>query len=118
MDQNCRMQFAKKLIFAASLFGSIGSFTGCVQYPTERSSVSDLRPQISFRFDVSNSRLAGARVIVDDLDSGRMDDFVDGKAALRVLPGTHVVKVVSGSDVLLEERVYVGDGVARPFTIK
>jgi len=34
------------------------------------------------------------------------------------LSGTHTVQVLSGSEVLLNERAYVGDGVARPFTVK
>lgn len=92
--------------------------TACVQYPTERQSVVDLRPQISFRFDSNNSRISEARVLVNGLDSGRLGDFVDGKGSLRVLPGMHSVRVVSGSDVLLVERAYLGDGVARPFNIK
>ena len=94
------------------------AFVGCVQYPTERQSVVDLRPQITFRFDTANVALNEARVFVDGLDSGRMGSFADGSGSLRVLPGTHVVQVVIGSDVLLNERVYIGDGVTRPFVVK
>ena len=92
--------------------------TGCVQYPTERQGVVDLRPQISFRFDQADARLNAARVLVDGLDAGRLGDFVDGQGALRVLSGLHVTRIVSGSDVLLNERTYLGDGVARPFIVK
>lgn len=92
---------------------------GCVQYPTERQSVVDQRPQVSFRFSTEDAqRLANARVFVDGLDSGRVLDFADGTGALRVLPGTHTIRVVNGGVVLLDERVYLGDGVARPFVIK
>jgi hypothetical protein len=91
---------------------------GCVQYPTERQSVVDLRPQVSFRFDVQDMRLLEARVLIDGVESGRLGDFVDGKGALRILPGTHSIQVVSGSEVLLTERAYLGDGVSRPFNVK
>ncbi|MBP6008883.1 MAG: hypothetical protein KA740_14430 [Rhodoferax sp.] len=94
------------------------SIVGCVQYPTERQSVVDLRPQMSFQFDSANVQLNDARVLVDGLDAGRMGDFVDGKGSLRVLPGTHTVQVVSGTSVLFSERAYLGDGVARPFIVK
>lgn len=94
------------------------TLAGCVQYPTERQSVVDLRPQISFRFDVADTRLNEARVLVNGLDSGRLGDFVDGNGALRVLSGTHNVQIVNGSEVLFNERAYLGDGVSRPFNVK
>ena len=89
---------------------------GCVQMPTEKHSVVDQRPQITFRVSDPH-RVADARVFVDELDMGRVRDFLDGQAGLRVLPGTHVVKVLSGDTVLLLERAYLGDGVMRPFNI-
>lgn len=110
--------FAKKMISAMLLASSLAALTGCVQYPTDRQSVVDLRPQISFRFDPADARMNEARVTVDGLDAGRMGDFVDGRGSLRVIAGSHVVRVTRGAEVLLDERVYVGDGVARPFTVK
>ena len=103
---------------AAALALALLCTTACVQYPTERQGVVDHRPRIAFRFDAANSRLNDARIVVDGLDSGRLTDFAEGKAALRVLPGTHVVRVVSGQIVLMEQRVYVGDGVARAFDVQ
>jgi hypothetical protein len=91
--------------------------SGCVQMPTEKQSVVDQRPQITFRVSGDPQRVAGARVLVDELDMGRVQDFMDGQASLRVLPGTHVVKVLSGDTVLLLEQAYLGDGVMRPFNI-
>lgn len=101
------------VVLAASLL------LGCVQYPTERQTVVDQRPQISFRFDQADAaRLGEARVLVDGLDAGRVADFVDGRSSLRVLPGSHTIRVVSGTVVLLDERAYLGDGVARPFNVR
>lgn len=108
----------KNLVAVAVLACSLPSLTGCVQYPTERQSVVDMRPQLSFRFDPTDARMNEARVYVDTLDAGRMGDFLDGKGSLRVLAGNHLVRVLSGTEVLLDERVYVGDGVVRPFVVK
>ncbi len=108
----------KKLIAVVLVSCCLPAIVGCVQYPTERQSVVDLRPQITFRFDTTNAGFNEARVLVDGLDAGRMIDFVDGSGSLRVLPGTHVVQVVIGADMLLNERVYIGDGVTRPFIVK
>lgn len=107
-----------KIIAAGLLTLALSGLVGCVQFPSERQSVVDLRPQISFRFDPTDARLNEARVLVNGLDSGRLGDFMDGTDALRVLSGTHSVRVVSGSEVLLDERAYLGDGVARPFNVK
>ena len=106
--------------YVSALVLSLGSLAaGCVQYPTERQSVVDQRPQISFRFDAADAaRLGEARVLVDGLDAGRLADFVDGRGSLRVLPGNHSIKVLSGNVVLLDERAYLGDGVARPFNVR
>lgn len=109
---------SKKLLASSLLTMSLTALVGCVQYPTERQSVVDLRPKISFRFDPADTRMTQARVLVNGLDSGRMADFLDGTGSLRVLSGTHTVQVLSGSEVLLNERAYVGDGVTRPFTVK
>ena len=85
--------------------------------PTEKQSVVDQRPQITFRVNGDARQIGGARVLVDELDVGAVQDYLDGQASLRVLPGTHVVKVQTGGNVLLMERAYLGDGVVRPFNI-
>jgi len=89
---------------------------GCTQMPTERQGVIDLRSQISFRLD--GLGLEDARVKVDEVEAGLVGDYVDGKSSLKVMPGTHNVKVVSGSKTILDEKFYIGDGVSRSFTLK
>jgi hypothetical protein len=108
----------KKILSGALLLGALSVLPSCVQYPTGRQSVVDMRPQLTFQFDPADARMNEARVFIDALDAGRMGDFLDGKGALRVLPGNHTVRVVSGAAILLDERVYVGDGVVRPFVVK
>jgi len=101
------------LLLAGAL--AAAGLAGCVLEPTESHRVVDQRAQISFLFDVAR---AEARVQVDGLDSGRLGDFEDGKGALRVIAGTHVVRVVDGNQTLLEERAYLGNGVARAFAVR
>lgn len=103
-----------RVMAVAALFAA--AVSGCVQMPTEKQSVVDQRPQITFRVS-DPQRLAGARVVVDGLDMGAAQDFLDGQASLRIQPGTHQVKVVAGDRVLLAEQAYLGDGVVRPFII-
>lgn len=91
---------------------------GCVQYPTEKQSVVDLRPQLSFKVDANDWGLAQARVVIDGLDAGKVGDFVSGKATLRVLSGSHVVQVIRDGTMVLDEKVYLGEGVSRDFLLK
>lgn len=89
--------------------------TGCVQMPTEKQSISDLRPSISFRTE--SQTLYKARVLVDGKDMGRVGDFVEGVSVLRILPGTHNLQVLSGQSILMDQRIYLADGVHRNYYI-
>ena len=100
----------------ASVFGVVISLSGCIQMPTERSGVADLRPQISF--STVNENLYASRVSVDGMDVGVVGDFVSGRAALHVLPGNHRIVVVGNGAVLLDEKTYMGDGASRSFQIQ
>lgn len=92
--------------------------TACVQMPTEKQSVSDMRPQISFKADGAETRLTTARVILDNMDVGAVQDYLDGMATLKVQPGTHQLRIVQGTQVIHEERFYAGDGVVKSFALK
>ncbi len=95
---------------------SVIGMSGCTQMPTEKKSVSDLRPQVTFKGVTDETRTA--RVMVDGLDMGQIGDFLDGVEALRVLSGTHSIKVEQGGRMLIQEKVYLGDGVSRSIIIK
>jgi len=102
-------------IVLAALAALLLGTAGCVQMPTENQGVVDMRPQISF---VAAEALFDAVIYLDNVAVGRVGDFQDGTAALRILPGTHVVRVVAGDRVLLDERFYIGDGVSRSFLVQ
>ncbi len=101
-----------------SMLIGLVTLTGCVQMPTHSQTVVEQKANISFKFAEGDSRLANARVLVDRLDSGKVADFIDGKHSLQILSGTRRIQVINGADTILDERVYLGDGVSRPFTIK
>lgn len=103
------------LMLAASFVATVLA-TGCTQMPTEKQSVSDMRAQLAFKVESDRARFA--RVMVDSMDVGAVSDYIEGTAAVRVLPGTHQLRVVAGSEVLIDEKIYVGDGVNRTFNVK
>ena len=104
------------VICVAAFLTNILVLGGCSQLPTEKQNVSDIRPQISFK--TNNEFVLSARVLVDGLDMGAVGDFLDGAAAMRILPGMHKLTVMAGSAVLLDEKIYLADGVSRSFIVK
>ena len=110
------MKTALRIAMLACALIGVATLAGCVQSPTEKQTISDLRPSISFRALDSSAR--AARVEVDGLDMGRVGEYIEGEGALRILPGTHLLRVTSGARVLLEDKIYLGDGVNRSFIVK
>ena len=108
----------KKIIttfsMTAALVGML-ALSACTQMPTEKQSISDLRPQISFRAADEHAR--SARVILDGLDMGAVDSYLEGVASLRILSGTHLLSIASGNQVIFQEKFYAGDGVNRTFIV-
>ena len=89
----------------------------CVQMPTEKQEVSDLRPQFSFKLADASDDAGRYRVYIDGLDMGSVASYVAGRNGLRVLSGVHLVRVEGGGRVVLQERVYLGDGATRTILI-
>lgn len=90
--------------------------TACTQLPTEKQSVTDMRPQLSFK--IMDNGLRGATVFVDGLAMGSVGEFSEGVAALRVLSGNHQIRVDLNGRVLVEEKLYIGDGVNRTILVR
>ena len=109
------IKIATALIIAGGLACTLMG-AGCTQMPTEKQSISDMRPQISFKVDSGHA--LNARVILNDLDMGAVGEYVEHTAALRILPGTHMLRVSLENQVILEEKFYITDGVNRTFILK
>lgn len=92
------------------------AIVGCSQIPTEKQSAVDLRPQISFR--IVNENLSSAHVVVDNLDMGSVNEYLENQASLKVLPGKHVVSLYLHDRVVYQETVYVGHGNSRTIIVQ
>jgi len=101
------------------LFALLGAalLAACIQMPTEKQEVVDLRPAFSFSLSDAGDDAGVYKVYVDGLDMGSAANYVAGKNSLKVLSGTHIVKVEGRGRVVLEERVYLGDGATRTILI-
>ena len=96
---------------------SVVLLTACIQVPTEKQEVADLRPAFSFSLSDPGDDAGAYKVYVDGLDMGSAANYVAGKNSLKVLSGTHILKVEGRGRVVLEERIYLGDGANRTILI-
>ena len=48
---------------------------------------------------------------------GSVEKYLSGQNGLKVLSGTHLIKVEGRGRVVVEERVYLGDGASRTVLI-
>lgn len=109
------MNKLKTSVIFAAVVSSLLLMSGCTQLPTEKRSVADIRPQISFK--TTSEVTKTANVLVDGLVIGTVGNFIDGVAVIRVLPGTHLLTVMQGNQLIFEEKFYAGDGVSRSFVL-
>lgn len=91
--------------------------TACVQMPTEKQEVADLRPQLSFSLADPDDDAGLYRVYLDGLDMGLAASYMTGKNGMKVLSGTHVVRVEGRGRVVFQERLYLGEGATRAILI-
>ena len=96
---------------------ALGAAACTIQLPTEKQEVADLRPQLSFSLADPNDRAGNYRVQVDGLDMGSVEKYLSGQNGLKVLSGTHLVRIEDRGRVVVEERLYLGDGATRTIVI-
>ena len=102
--------------YLAGLLLAVSFMSGCTQWPTEKQSISDLRPGISFK--AQNTALLDSRVLLDGLDMGQAREYQEGVAMMRVLPGPHLLNVTYNGQKLLDEKIFTSDGVNQTFLLQ
>ena len=98
------------------------NLVACVSEPHTTASVVDNRPQISFKAQGKSTKdranhPRNYHVYIDNLYMGTADNYIASKRALRVLSGSHIVKVEKNGSVVLTQKIYVGDGVSKTILI-
>jgi len=87
--------------------------SACVKQPTRSEDTVDLRPAISFTLKSETQIAANYHVFIDQLHMGTADKYLKGQAALRVLPGSHIVQLKLNGNTVLEQKIYLGDGAVK-----
>ncbi len=98
-----------KRIFVVTLALVLGA---CV-YPTTQTQVVDDRPTVSVE-----GAPEGSSLLVDGLVIGAASEYAPTKRAVRLQPGTHVVRVEKGGMILMEEKVFLSGGMFKVFKVE
>ena len=109
--QNKGLDMSRLVAFLA-VFCSTLILSGCVTTPTEMAGVKDDRPYIMFD-GASNNDM----IVLDGMMMGKAVDYIRGKSALRIEPGTHVIEIRRGDKILLEQKFYISRGSSKSFKV-
>jgi hypothetical protein len=96
---------------------SIFLITGCSgSLSTRTSSVVDDRPFIMFNFEGSIPD-SPVIVFINGLRMGVAQDFPEGKKGLKIISGSHILKLQYLDQNILEKKIYLGNGLSRTISI-
>lgn len=102
----------------AALLCAVLFLTACVSSkPIEGTSVVDDRPVLFFTVESTEISSGGLGIYIDDLYMGDAEEFSAEKKGLVVLPGTHIVEIRKGNQVLTSQKIYVGSGVSKTIPV-
>lgn len=103
-----------RAVLALLVAASLGGLAGCaIRYPASGVEITDERPTIAFK-----GAPFGAVVFVDGLEHGRAANYDGVEKSLIVEPGSHLVEVRDGSDVILSERVFLANRATKTFIVR
>lgn len=106
-----------KLLSAFFVLIFIASLSACAKQPTISETTVDLRPALSFTLASKKQDASSFEVFVDGLNMGSAEQYIQGKAALRVLSGTHLIQVKQHGQVVLEQKIYLGDSAVKSLSL-
>ena len=111
------MKLLKVFSYLSLALAVLLSLSACVKQPTITATEADDRPILVFRLANNATKADGYQVLVDDLPMGSVADFQSGDAGLKVLPGSHLVKILKQGELIHSEKIYVSDGTTKEILI-
>ena len=90
-------------------------FTASCQMPSEAVVSGDNSAGLSFKLMNDTNDYD---IYVDGLSMGKAADYVEGVSILKILPGSHVIRVERAGLVVFEEKHYVAAGANKVLVVK
>ncbi len=103
----------------AALLSAVLFLTACVSAkPIESTSAVDDRPILFFTVEGTGNPSEVLGIYIDDLYMGDATEFSAEKKGLVILPGTHLVEIRNGNQVLTSQKIYIGSGVSKTIPVQ
>lgn len=99
------------------LIAFIGLWLTACQLPSEHVVIGENTAGISFKL-TNPDRGKNYQVYVDGLLMGNASDFMEGKALLKILPGSHIIKLMHNNKIVFQEKLYVASGANKTMVVK
>lgn len=99
------------------LVAVFGLWLSACQMPSESVVVGESTAGVSFKL-VESGNTASYEVYIDGLLMGNVADFLAGKAILKIVPGSHIIRVTNRGETVLEEKVYVAAGANKVMVVR
>jgi len=95
----------------------ISAITGCSPTsPIQTSLITDDRPVIMFKFEDQEPK-EPVNIYIDNLYMGDALKFKEGELGLKIISGTHALKVEHKNTIILEKKLFVGKGATKTINI-
>jgi hypothetical protein len=95
----------------------IGLMYGCSSTnPTQTSTTTDDRPTLMFNFE-GIIPVGPVNIYIDDIYMGDALKFKQGELGLKIIAGSHFIRIEHQNTIVLEEKVYVGRGSTKVINI-
>ena len=105
----------KRILQSLCTIGCIATLASGCGFPLEESTAVDTRPMISFKAITSAENVQFA---VDGVSYGSVENYLEGKAALRVLPGTHTITIIHPNGTSSSQKVFVSNGIRKTIVVQ
>lgn len=86
--------------------------TGCVNKPTQQTTVVDDRPRVSFESALP-APVSQYQLVIDGIDYGSLQQYTSDKNALRIISGRHKIQLKRGGKIVFDKDVTLGESETR-----
>lgn len=99
------------------LIAVLGLWLTACQMPSEHVVIGDNTAGVSFKL-IDPQDGENYEVYIDGLLMGNAAEFLAGQAILKILPGSHIIRITKHGEIVLEEKFYIAAGANKVMVVR